>query len=79
MCELFARHVRHGLIGHYQIEALRCRAEHFKSLGTAGAGHHLVAETPQDGLTKMHQDYLVINEEHTLCPSRDISKERPLL
>src|SRR2546428_745095 len=33
----------------------------------------------QDGLTKLHQGDLVINEEHTLCPRRDISKERPLL
>src|SRR5262249_62006859 len=76
--EPFPRHMRHGLIGNHQIKALRCRTEHFQSLGTTGAGHNLVAETPQYGLTKMHQGYLVINEEHTLCTSRDISKERPL-
>jgi hypothetical protein len=66
------------LIGNHHIEALRCRAEHFKSLGTAGADYNLIAETPQYGLTKIHQGYLVIHEEHTLGTSRDIRKERPL-
>src|SRR5690242_18883577 len=79
LCELFPHHERRGLIGNYQIEALRCCAVHSMSLGTASAGHHLVAQTPQYGLTQTRQGRLVVDEEHPLCPTRGTSQESALL
>src|ERR1051326_8004744 len=77
--EPFSCHMRHGLVRDHEIKALRRGAEHGEGFGAAGARHHLIAETLQDGLPEAHQDLFIIDEKHALCTRRSGSRRLSLL
>ena len=72
-CQFKPCHVRHGLVGHYEVEPAGIVREKLQGFNTAVPDRHLVTEPFEKLLAGLGQRLLIVNEEYPFVPGRGAS------